>query len=110
MFGPGDDRRAFPGSASTHFAETRCRFRHAPSSLPVAMLRSVCANGSGFGGSLREVRVETSDGVHEWAFDPATLELRDGLPWMRAEDWVQLYKLFDRPTRVKALTDYLAEE
>jgi len=55
-----------------------------------------------------EVRVERSDGILEWAFDPATLELRDGLPWMRAEDWVQLYKLFDRPMRVKALTDYLA--
>jgi hypothetical protein len=55
-----------------------------------------------------EVRVETPDGILEWAFDPAALELRDGLPWMRAEDWVQLYRLFDRPTRVKALTDYLA--
>lgn len=55
-----------------------------------------------------EVRVETSEGILEWAFDPTGLELRDGLPWMRAEDWVQLYKLFDRPTRVKALTDYLA--
>ena len=57
-----------------------------------------------------EVRVETSSGILEWAFDPAALELRDGLPWMRAEDWVQLYKLFNRPARVKALTDYLAEE
>jgi len=55
-----------------------------------------------------DVRVETSSGIAEWAFDPAVLELRDGLPWMRAEDWVQLYKLFDRPMRVKALTDYLA--
>ena len=57
-----------------------------------------------------EVRVETSSGFLEWAFDPAVLELRDGLPWMRAEDWVQLYQLFNRPARVKALTDYLAEE
>ena len=55
------------------------------------------------------VRVETSDGILEWAFDPTVLEWRDGLPWMRAEDWVQLYKLFDRPTQVKALTDYLAD-
>jgi len=55
-----------------------------------------------------QVRVETPRGMVEWTFDPATLELRDGLPWMRAEDWVQLYTLFDRPARVKALTDYLA--
>jgi hypothetical protein len=54
-----------------------------------------------------EVRVETANGILEWAFDPARLELIDNLPWMRAEDWVQLYKLFDRPARVKALTDYL---
>jgi hypothetical protein len=55
-----------------------------------------------------EVRVEASSGILEWAFDPGTLKWRDGLPWMRAEDWVQLYTLFDRPTRVKVLTDYLA--
>jgi hypothetical protein len=55
-----------------------------------------------------EVRVETSGGTLEWAFDPAGLEWREGLPWMRAEDWVQLYTLFDRPTQVKALKDYLA--
>ena len=56
-----------------------------------------------------EVRVETPDGTLEWVFDPGAVELRDNLPWMRAEDWVQLYKLFDRPTRVNALTDYLAK-
>jgi len=55
------------------------------------------------------VRVETSSGILEWAFDPTVLEWRDSLPWMRAVDWVQLYKLFDRPTQVKALTDYLAD-
>ena len=55
-----------------------------------------------------DVRVETSNGILEWAFDPAGLEWRDSLPWMRAVDWVQLYKLFNRPARVKALTDYLA--
>ena len=54
-----------------------------------------------------EVRVETPNGILEWTFDPASLELREGLPWMRAEDWLQLYKLFNRPARVKALTDYL---
>jgi hypothetical protein len=28
---------------------------------------------------------------------------------MRAEDWLHLYQLFDRPAQVKVLRDYLAE-
>jgi hypothetical protein len=55
-----------------------------------------------------EVRVETSGGVAEWTFDPAHLEVQDHLPWMRAEDWLHLYQLFDRPEQVQALRDYLA--
>jgi hypothetical protein len=27
----------------------------------------------------------------------------DGLPWMRAQDWLVLYQLFGRPERVKVL-------
>ena len=56
-----------------------------------------------------DVRVETSDGVAEWTFQPANLDVRDNLPWMRAEDWLHLYQLFDRPAQVKVLRDYLAE-
>lgn len=56
-----------------------------------------------------EVRVETSSGILEWTFDPTTLKWQDDLPWMRAEDWLVLYELFDRPLSVKALADYLAE-
>jgi hypothetical protein len=56
-----------------------------------------------------DVRVETAEGVAEWAFQSANLEVRDNLPWMRAEDWLHLYQLFDRPAQVKALRDYLAE-
>lgn len=84
------------GSAAAHPTyRSRCFVRFAPMGpVPVDLFAGV--------------RVETADGILEWAFDPAALELRDGLPWMRAEDWVQLYKLFDRPARVKALTDYLA--
>lgn len=55
-----------------------------------------------------EVRVETADAVLDWTFDAASVQWRDGLPWMRAQDWVELYKLFDRPARVKVLMDYLA--
>jgi hypothetical protein len=56
-----------------------------------------------------DVQVETSNGVAEWAFQPANLGVRDNLPWMRAEDWLHLYQLFDRPAQVKALRDYLAD-
>jgi len=55
-----------------------------------------------------EVRVETSNGVAEWAFQSANLDVRDNLPWMRAEDWLHLNQLFDRPMQVQALRDYLA--
>ena len=55
------------------------------------------------------VRIESSSGVAEWTFQSANLEVRDDLPWMRAEDWLHLYQLFDRPTQVKALRDYLAD-
>ena len=41
-------------------------------------------------------------------FDPQTVEQADGLPWMRPQDWRDLYALFDRPERVRQLTDYLA--
>jgi len=55
-----------------------------------------------------EVRVETSNGVAEWAFQSANLDVRDNLPWMQAEDWLHLYQLFDRPMQVQALRDYLS--
>ena len=55
-----------------------------------------------------DVRVETQNGVVEWAFQSVYLDVRDDLPWMRAEDWLHLYQLFDRPTQVQALRDYLA--
>ncbi len=56
-----------------------------------------------------EVRVETPSGVAEWAFQSASWDAEDNLPWMRAEDWLHLYQLFDRPIQVKALRDYLAD-
>lgn len=55
-----------------------------------------------------EVRVETPRGIAEWTLDPASVNVRDGLPWMRAEDWLHLYQLFDRPHQVQALKSYLA--
>ncbi len=45
---------------------------------------------------------------HAWDFDPKTITRdADDIPWMRAEDWLELYRLFDRPERVKTLDSYL---
>jgi len=43
-----------------------------------------------------------------WDFDPHRVDHRDGLPWMLAEDWIDLYALFQRPTRVAQLNEFLA--
>lgn len=43
-----------------------------------------------------------------WEFHPATIVRADGLPWMSAGDWLELYRLFDRPARVAQLQRYLA--
>lgn len=42
-----------------------------------------------------------------WEFRPGTVERVDGLPWMSAQDWLALYRLFDRPARVALLQRYL---
>jgi hypothetical protein len=41
-----------------------------------------------------------------WAFEPTTTVIEDGLPWMRAQDWLVLYTLFDRPERVAQLAGH----
>lgn len=57
-----------------------------------------------------DVRVQRANGPASWAFDPSSIELYDGLPWMRALDWLELYELFDRPDRVDALRAYILAE
>lgn len=48
------------------------------------------------------------DGVERrWCFSPHQLTVEQGLPWMRAADWLTLYQLFDRPTRVELIARYL---
>jgi hypothetical protein len=42
-----------------------------------------------------------------WDFDPQRIVQRDGLPWMSAQDWLDLYKLFQRTTRVAQLNEFL---
>lgn len=55
-----------------------------------------------------DVRVKRSDELVSWNFDPQRIEHWRGLPWMLPGDWLELYELFDRPERVKALREYLA--
>jgi hypothetical protein len=42
-----------------------------------------------------------------WNFDPTRIDVIDGLPWMKLEDWQTLYALFDRPHRVAQIEEYL---
>ena len=42
-----------------------------------------------------------------WTFDPQRILQRDGLPWMRAQDWLDLYRLFQRTTLIAQLNEFL---
>lgn len=53
------------------------------------------------------IRVRTSTGLKSWDFNPHTLLMANGLPWMQAQDWLDLYEMFDRPERATVLRDHL---
>jgi hypothetical protein len=59
---------------------------------------------------MASIAVRQGARLQPWHFDPASVRIRDGLPWMRASDWLELYRLFDRPERVALLEDYLAAQ
>jgi 3-isopropylmalate dehydratase small subunit len=44
-----------------------------------------------------------------FSFDPSRTQMQQGIRWMLAEDWLQLYQLFNRPQRVQQLTRLLAQ-
>jgi len=54
------------------------------------------------------IRVRTSTGLKFWEFDPRTIVMTSGLPWMQPRDWLELYEMFDRPERVMLLCNYLS--
>jgi len=58
---------------------------------------------------MASIAVRSESTLTTWDFDPRTLSHDDGLPWMRAEDWVCLYRLFGRHERAQQLADYLAK-
>ena len=53
------------------------------------------------------IQVRKSTGFKAWEFNPRTLLKANGLPWMQAQDWLDLYEMFDRPERVALLRTYL---
>ncbi len=58
---------------------------------------------------MASIAVRSESTLTTWDFDPRTLSHDDGLPWMRAEDWVYLYQLFGRHERARQLADHLAK-
>lgn len=55
------------------------------------------------------IAVRSGASLLTFEFDAGTIEIVGGLPWMRADDWLHLYRLFDRPARVRALEAYLRQ-
>lgn len=53
------------------------------------------------------IEVATGGLPARWHFDPARLRWSAALPWMDPRDWLELYRLFDRPMRVAQLEEYL---
>jgi hypothetical protein len=53
------------------------------------------------------IRGRTSTGFKSCEFNPRTLRTAIGLPWMQPQDWLDLYKMFNRPDRVTLLCSYL---
>jgi len=79
---------------------------------PHPNFRSTCfarfkSRGSAPVDLFADVRVERNGKVESWSFDPRHLENWRGLPWMLPTQWLELYKLFDRPKRVRALESFL---
>lgn len=57
--------------------------------------------------AMAGIMVARPSGPVRWRFDPSSVEIRAGLPWMRASQWLELYELFDRPERVRLLRAHL---
>jgi len=57
---------------------------------------------------MANIKVQQADKIQEWRFDAAQIQLRHTIPWMSAEQWLELYQLFQRPERVRLLQQYLA--
>lgn len=57
---------------------------------------------------MANIRVQQSDLQIPWHFDLSQRQFRDDIPWMSAEQWLELYQLFQRPERVTLLQRHFA--
>ncbi len=55
------------------------------------------------------IAAHTAHGTVRWHFDPTRVRHENGLPWMLAQDWLVLYRLFNRPARVAQLSSFLTQ-
>jgi hypothetical protein len=54
------------------------------------------------------IRIRTNTGFKSWEFNPRTVLMANGLPWMQPQDWLDLYEMFNRPERATVLRDHLS--
>lgn len=68
--------------------------------------RFTAANGTQID-IMAGIAVLKGNDVIAWHFQPKHTVTEAGLPWMRAQDWLVLYTLFNRPARVAQVEKYL---
>lgn len=56
---------------------------------------------------MADIAIVQADQYISWQFEESQLQIRQGIPWMSAEQWLELYQLFQRPQRVALLQKFL---
>jgi hypothetical protein len=56
---------------------------------------------------MADIAVVQAEQRISWQFDQVQLQIRQGIPWMSAAQWLELYQLFQRPQRVALLQKFL---
>lgn len=56
---------------------------------------------------MANIKVQQAGIFTQWQFDDTQLQLRHAIPWMTAQQWLELYQLFQRPERVALLRQWL---
>jgi hypothetical protein len=80
-----------------------------PSYVSIGFSRFLAGSGVSLD-LMAGVRVRTTEGsCVDWHFDPQTVTYAEGLPWMQATDWVDLYTIFNRPEQVDILKKCIAD-
>lgn len=56
---------------------------------------------------MANIKVQQAGKFTHWRFDDTQLQWRHAIPWMTAQQWLELYQLFQRPQRVALLQKFL---